>query len=200
MHWGRPKRAQKLGITTRNLNELREYVFMELDPQFNEQNYDALANNCNHFADTIAKFLLGRGIPDEVRLQPERMMSAPTAWIFKPLLSQLLTEASPSSKSRSPLQVQRSPSWYDWTEDGSTSASSACDEGAGKITLSSGSASPKAASDSEESTPESSVKGSVVMPMKRMRVQIVCPPGEGDITPRFHHQVQNQVAALQHQF
>jgi hypothetical protein len=34
---GRPARAQKLGITVKSLDDLREFIFMELDPQFNEQ-------------------------------------------------------------------------------------------------------------------------------------------------------------------
>jgi hypothetical protein len=88
--WGRPSKLQRLGLTTRSIDELREHVFLELDRKFDKRSYDVLEHNCNNFVDEVAKFLLGVGIPDEIRLQPIRLMNAPVAKMFRPLLNRWL--------------------------------------------------------------------------------------------------------------
>jgi len=88
--WGRPTRAMRLGLTTRSLDSLREHIFVVLDRKYDRKSYDVLDRNCNHFADEAARFLLGRGIPDEVRLQPQRLMGAPVARMLRPLLNRWL--------------------------------------------------------------------------------------------------------------
>jgi len=88
--WGRPTRAMRLGLTTKKLDNLREFVFMNLDRKYSRTSYDVLDRNCNHFSDEAAHFLLGRGIPDDVRLQPQRLMGAPVARMLRPLLNKWL--------------------------------------------------------------------------------------------------------------
>jgi len=150
MFCGRPARAQKLGITTRTLDELREYVFMELDPQFNEQTYDVLENNGNHFVDKIAQFLLGQGIPDEVRVQPQRLMSAPTAWMLKPLMNQWVEEGTPSGGITKdvPFKSKWQHDSTDTSKDGSTSTGTPSDDDP-KIAIKDGSTSAGTPSDDD---------------------------------------------------
>jgi hypothetical protein len=96
--WGRPTRAQRLGLTTRSLDELRDYIFLEMDRKFDRNSYDVLEHNCNHFVDQTSNFLLGRGIPDEVRLQPQRVMGAPVARMLRPLLNHFLGRVEEGKK------------------------------------------------------------------------------------------------------
>jgi len=88
--FGRPSKLQRLGLTTKSLDTLREHMFMELDRKFDRRSYDVLEHNCNHFADDVSFFLLGCGIPDEVKLQPKRLMNAPVAKMLRPLLNHWL--------------------------------------------------------------------------------------------------------------
>lgn len=96
--WGRPTRALRLGLTTRKLDDLREHIYKQLDKRFDRKSYDVLDRNCNHFADEAAQFLLERSIPDEVRLQPQRLMGAPLARMFRPLLNRWLGRIEQDSK------------------------------------------------------------------------------------------------------
>jgi len=88
--WGRPTRALRLGVTTRKLQDLRDQIFEKLDRKFDRTNYDVLDRNCNHFVDEVSQFLLGKSIPEEVRLQPQRLMNAPVTRMLRPLLNHWL--------------------------------------------------------------------------------------------------------------
>lgn len=88
--WGRPTRAMRLGLTTRKLDDLRAHIFETLDKKFDRVSYDVLDRNCNHFVEETTQFLMGKSIPDEVRLQPQRLMGAPVARMFRPLLNRWL--------------------------------------------------------------------------------------------------------------
>lgn len=101
--WGRPTKAVRLGLTTRRLDELREHIFTDLDRKFDRKSYDVLDRNCNHFVDDTTQFLLGMSIPDEVRLQPQRLMNAPIAKMMRPLLNHWLgrVEEGPPQNRRS---------------------------------------------------------------------------------------------------
>jgi hypothetical protein len=88
--WGRPTRALRLGVTTKSLDSLRQFIFLKLDRKYDRKSYDVLDRNCNHFADEVAQFLLGRSIPDDVRLQPQRVMGSPVARLLRPVLNRWL--------------------------------------------------------------------------------------------------------------
>ncbi|CAK0875551.1 unnamed protein product, partial [Prorocentrum cordatum] len=56
-----------LGETDKTREELEAYISGVLALEHNEQNYNLLNHNCNHYADAVARFLLeGRGIPDHI--------------------------------------------------------------------------------------------------------------------------------------
>jgi len=102
--WGRPTRAMRLGLTTRKLDNFRDHIYTQMDGKFDRKSYDVLHQNCNHFAEEAAQFLLGRSIPDEVRLQPQRLMGAPVARMFRPLLNRWLGNIEEEAK---PAQARR---------------------------------------------------------------------------------------------
>lgn len=105
--WGKPTRAMKLGLTTRSLDDLRAYIFEDLDRKYDRKGYDVLDRNCNHFADEAAKFLLGRGIPDEVRLQAQRLYNAPMARIVRPLLNRWLGRVEDGANDEGKNQLKK---------------------------------------------------------------------------------------------
>jgi len=134
MFCGRPARAQKLGITTKSLEELRDHVFLKLDPKFNEQTYDAVGNNGNHFVDQISRFLLGQGIPAEPLKQPQRLLSAPTAWMLKPVIDQWMED---DSTAPFPLETTHQ-SWF-YEKEGSASSGTRSKDGSTSLGTPSGS-------------------------------------------------------------
>mmetsp|Transcript_128973 Transcript_128973/g.223789 ORF Transcript_128973/g.223789 Transcript_128973/m.223789 type:complete len:479 (+) Transcript_128973:165-1601(+) len=88
--FGTPVKVLKLGVTLRTVDNFHGHIKTELEQQFHSKAYDVFDHNCNHFVHEAARFLLGRGIPDEVRLQPQRVMNTPVARIFRPLLNRCL--------------------------------------------------------------------------------------------------------------
>ena len=56
-----------LGETSKTSCDLEEYIDSVLALEHNEQNYNLLNHNCNHYANDVAKFLLdGKGLPDHI--------------------------------------------------------------------------------------------------------------------------------------
>merc|ERR1711948_147745 len=54
-----------LGETSKTREELESHINRVLALEHTEQNYNLLDHNCNHFANDVAKFLLGgQGLPD----------------------------------------------------------------------------------------------------------------------------------------
>lgn len=91
--WGRPTKAQRLGLTTKKFEEFREHVFLHMNSKFDGSTYNVLRNNCNHFADQAAIFLLGQGIPDEVKLQSQRFMGSPVVRMIGALVNPAFARA-----------------------------------------------------------------------------------------------------------
>lgn len=62
-----PLKIIKLGNTSKTLAELHKWCD-DNSRRFSMENYRLIENNCNHFADALAKFLIpgDKGIPDEV--------------------------------------------------------------------------------------------------------------------------------------
>eukprot|EP01126_Amoeba_proteus_P032960 TRINITY_DN3219_c0_g1_i19.p1 TRINITY_DN3219_c0_g1~~TRINITY_DN3219_c0_g1_i19.p1 ORF type:complete len:301 (-),score=50.60 TRINITY_DN3219_c0_g1_i19:532-1434(-) len=87
--YGVPTKILTLGETA-----LPEDIFTEflgqISSQFIMNNYDVLEHNCNNFSDTVARFLLGRGIPEEIISLPKRVMETPLgSALLKPILSNI---------------------------------------------------------------------------------------------------------------
>ena len=56
-----------LGETSKTSYDLEAYINSVLALEHNEQNYNLLNHNCNHYANDVAKFLLdGKGLPDHI--------------------------------------------------------------------------------------------------------------------------------------
>ena len=49
---------------------------------------DLFTNNCNNFSDEACKFLLGRGIPEDIINLPQEFLATPMGQMLRPMLSQ----------------------------------------------------------------------------------------------------------------
>eukprot|EP00929_Paragymnodinium_shiwhaense_P119785 TRINITY_DN91680_c0_g1_i1.p1 TRINITY_DN91680_c0_g1~~TRINITY_DN91680_c0_g1_i1.p1 ORF type:complete len:1131 (+),score=190.38 TRINITY_DN91680_c0_g1_i1:183-3575(+) len=95
-----PVRTTLLGHTSRTREELEDFLRFEMAPRYTRDKYDVLRRNCNHFTDELCAFLIeGARLPEEARLQPERLTSMMPEGI-RPVLNNWLggfeAEASPS--------------------------------------------------------------------------------------------------------
>jgi len=88
--FGEPLEKRDLGFTYKPRQEVWEYIVRHCTREFTSENYDVLTHNCNHFTDKLTMHLQNKHIPDEVRLQPERLMSTFLAKALRPMLNQWL--------------------------------------------------------------------------------------------------------------
>eukprot|EP00043_Microstomoeca_roanoka_P026941 m.13019 g.13019 ORF g.13019 m.13019 type:complete len:187 (-) comp7127_c0_seq1:3942-4502(-) len=76
--------------------EIPEFMFIEylhgLRDQFNVASYHLLRNNCNHFSETVANFLVGKSIPDKVLTLPDRFLATPMGQMFAPMIDQMFQQ------------------------------------------------------------------------------------------------------------
>jgi len=79
-----------LGTTFCNRGELLEKLTREFCREYTPENYDILTHNCNNFSDDIAMFLMNVHIPEEVRMQPERVVNSIMARALRPILNSWL--------------------------------------------------------------------------------------------------------------
>lgn len=112
--FGPPRRTLVLGRTLRQREELHAYIVDELKPVFSRSAYDAARNNCNHFTDRVAMYLVGKHIPDEVLRQPELMMKTNLGRVLRPVLNRWLglyfepndtAEKVPAGRAQASLQA-----------------------------------------------------------------------------------------------
>lgn len=64
-------------------------------------------NNCNHFADECARFLLGNGIPDKIVKLPEIVLSSPLGGQLRPLLEQMDGQMNSVHGNINPFEMRR---------------------------------------------------------------------------------------------
>mmetsp|Transcript_19221 Transcript_19221/g.48818 ORF Transcript_19221/g.48818 Transcript_19221/m.48818 type:complete len:667 (-) Transcript_19221:164-2164(-) len=88
--FGVPVKEIVLGHTVVTQDELWDFLVTELAREFTVETYDVLTHNCNCFTDEVTQFLLAQHIPDEVRLQPEKVMDSMAARAFRPVLNRWL--------------------------------------------------------------------------------------------------------------
>lgn len=88
--WGSPTKVVTIGHTTCSQNALHQFVVDKLRNVFNKSSYDALHNNCNHFADRVCMYLCHRHIPDHILQQPDKLAKLPALRLLRPLLDQWL--------------------------------------------------------------------------------------------------------------
>ncbi|KAK4533343.1 hypothetical protein CCYA_CCYA16G4225 [Cyanidiococcus yangmingshanensis] len=82
---GRPLRLLVLGETGIDEETLRDFL-SGISSRFHVGSYDLLRNNCNHFADELCRFLVGKGVPEEIMQLPQQVLETPLG----PFLSQFL--------------------------------------------------------------------------------------------------------------
>ena len=85
-----PVRVEVLGRTTKTRAEFLAFLG-SVSARFTPLTYDVMRNNCNHFSDAAARFLLGdaAGIPDEIVRLPERVMATPLGALVAPMFQQM---------------------------------------------------------------------------------------------------------------
>jgi len=89
--FGDPTKSLRLGCTLCGRQELAMKL-EEIDVDFQPELYDVLDHNCNDLSDRLSLFLLGRRIPNSVRLLPDRLMDAPVAKVLRPVLNRILSQ------------------------------------------------------------------------------------------------------------
>jgi len=82
--FGTPTAKLTLGITLLSLPELEHFLVNQVRPEFTQKAYSVLHHNCNHFTNRVAKYLVGRQIPEEVLTLPDCASDAPA--VLQPLL------------------------------------------------------------------------------------------------------------------
>ncbi|KAH0473109.1 MAG: hypothetical protein KVP17_003164 [Porospora cf. gigantea B] len=86
-----------LGFTEISKSELEKYL-VSIDKLFQSDSYDLTTWNCNHFADHICKFLLGKGIPDYILDLPKE--------VEKSLMGKLILAIIKSQMDAPPISVE----------------------------------------------------------------------------------------------
>lgn len=90
--FGEPTKVIHLGFTLWNVNEFHAFIVHELQPIFHRETYDVINNNCNHFTDRLAQYLVGDRLPEEVLSQSQRLMKLTTVHALRPMLNMLLRD------------------------------------------------------------------------------------------------------------
>ena len=67
-----------------------EYL-QEISPHFTYVEYNIINYNCNNFTNTVAEFVLGKGIPEEIINLPQDLLSTPLGKMMEPIISQMTT-------------------------------------------------------------------------------------------------------------
>jgi hypothetical protein len=79
--------VQVLGMdsTTKTMQELEAYLG-SIHSRFTAMTYDLINNNCNNFADTVCRFLVGHGIPSHIVDLPRIVFSTPGGAMLRPMI------------------------------------------------------------------------------------------------------------------
>ena len=107
-HHGRPVRVIDLGVT-----HIPEDVFLDwlfgLQNKYRPQDYHLLNHNCNHFTSEVARFLVGKDIPREIRDMVSEVLGSPAGAGIRQLVDSFFGGGNPLDfEDAVPLsQVQR---------------------------------------------------------------------------------------------
>jgi len=84
--FGTPTKILHVGYTHRRKKELHAWVVTDLKHVFTRAKYDIVDNNCNHFTNSMAKWLCDKHLPDEVMGQADRIKRNPMlGQVLKPI-------------------------------------------------------------------------------------------------------------------
>lgn len=77
-----------LGETSRTQQEL-EVFLQSINSRFTRATYSLLRHNCNNFANEVAMFLLGNGIPSHIIRLPQEFLSSPMGIALAPMIESM---------------------------------------------------------------------------------------------------------------
>lgn len=80
--FGQPVKEIALGVTEVSKEEIDDYV-LGVQEQFSAQTYDIFKNNCNHYSNNLAEFLVGSEIPAEYLNQAKEFENTPIGNFIK---------------------------------------------------------------------------------------------------------------------
>mmetsp|Transcript_50751 Transcript_50751/g.110132 ORF Transcript_50751/g.110132 Transcript_50751/m.110132 type:complete len:557 (-) Transcript_50751:110-1780(-) len=107
--FGTPTRKVSMGYTLWSVDEMHGFIVSELQPVFHRATYDVVQNNCNHFSDRLCEFLVGRSIPEDVRVQSDLLMKMKAVRAARPFLNWLIRDGVVSRKA--PLTKRSDLEW-----------------------------------------------------------------------------------------
>ncbi|KAI1006402.1 hypothetical protein K3495_g1819 [Podosphaera aphanis] len=91
-HLGPPLKTEFLGKTELPKDVITQYL-ESLREKYTEKAYDIWKNNCNHFSDEFATFLVGHGIPGYISNLPQDVLMTPFGQMMKPHIDQMARQA-----------------------------------------------------------------------------------------------------------
>ncbi|KAL7067838.1 UBA/TS-N domain-containing protein [Cryptosporidium serpentis] len=80
-----PIRTLCLGTTDKSQQELNDYL-KSISNKFSSEKYDLINHNCNHFSDSVVRYLVGEGIPSYILDLPNEVMKTPFGSMILPML------------------------------------------------------------------------------------------------------------------
>ena len=83
-----PYQEIHLGETAKSQIEL-EVFLQSINSRFTQATYSLLRHNCNNFANEVAMFLLGRGIPDHIIRLPQEFLTSPMGAVLAPMIESM---------------------------------------------------------------------------------------------------------------
>ncbi|KAF4713487.1 hypothetical protein FOZ62_015975 [Perkinsus olseni] len=89
---GMPYQTIDLGFTHKTRDQLNAYLqsIWNSHSRYTAETYSLLNNNCNNFADDIAKFLLdGQGLPSYIVDLPNEALSSPMGAMLRPMIENM---------------------------------------------------------------------------------------------------------------
>lgn len=91
-HHGQPKKIIDLGMTTITKPALLAHV-ESLRSSWTANSYHLLERNCNHFSNTLVKYLNGGSIPREILHQPQDLMATEFGRGMRPMIDNMFRGA-----------------------------------------------------------------------------------------------------------
>lgn len=102
--FGQPHVRLLLGTTQLSLSLFTEFLNQLRQGRFTTTSYHILENNCNHFSDAAAQFLVGRGIPEDILALPRIALESPLGPLLSGMLSSVTNRAEPAMPDGVPVE------------------------------------------------------------------------------------------------
>lgn len=91
--FGKPVKQLDLGETEIPIEDFESYL-QDIKGQFLPDSYHIFKNNCNHFTNTAAEFLLGEGIPKEILNQSQEFENTPIGKLLEGFQGNMMQQNS----------------------------------------------------------------------------------------------------------